>query len=166
MLFTLPRISAIPVSLPNTHPPLAQWTPQIQHPGRTLPALSPGGIPALPWHNPVFYSHSTFHSCFYLCILGLSPIVHKFYPGRLSVHFDLPLAVFATWQVRNKQLLNERINPSFSLTVCIFPRSNSLSGVWEQVDLECGTSMKRSSDGRQWKNVQVNVCGDRLQKQR
>lgn len=81
----------------------------------------------------------------------LSPVVHKcFYPGRISFHFALLPAVFATWYVANKYLLNERINPSFSLTIAPSLGYHSLSGEWEQEDLECGASMKSISDGRQW----------------
>lgn len=126
----------------------------------TLYAQPRWGFLLCPHIPPGLQSHSTYHSCQFF-MHPLFPRVHKFYPGRLSVSFDLLLAVFAARQVLNKYLLNERINPSFSLTIAASLGQHSVSGVWGQVDLECATRMKRSSDGRQW-----NVCGDKLQTQR
>lgn len=46
---------------------------------------------------------------------------------------------------------------------------HSLCGVWEWVVLGCGAGLERGGDGRQWRgreSAQVQVCGDRLKKQR
>lgn len=99
------------LGLPAKYPP----TPTNTH---TLSPVDPSNT--APWQNtlyaqprqgflpcphipPEFQSHSTYLSCQFF-IHPLFPRVHKFYPGRLSVPFDLLLAVFAAWQVLNKYL--------------------------------------------------------------
>lgn len=90
VLFPLPRMSPIPVPLPDTHPThFAQWTLQIQHWPCSLcqPWWSPSWVLA---HFLYFSFIALITAVIYLCnCLSFSSYSLEFCPGRLCVWFAL-----------------------------------------------------------------------------